>query len=551
MGERVVVAHSDRTTLLQDAIRACRRRRRVTKAVDTTGAEVTGVELLARALVLRRILRRGVLAPDERHVGILVPPTVGAVATNLALALDGRVTVNLNYSLSSELLASSIRQAGIRHVVTSRRFLSHLPLQIDAEHVYLEDLRDSPTRWDKAVSGVLATIVPSRLTLRLLGAHKLRNDDVLTVVFTAGTTGDPKGAELTFGNLAANVAAIGQVIDLRPSDVLLGILPLFHSFGVTYTLWAALIHDVMAAYHTTPLDGRAIGRLCRERKGTILLAPPMFLRTYLRRCAPEDFATLEAVVTGAEKLTSELADAFEARFGIRPVQGYGATEASALIASNVPSNRARGAAAACREETVGRPIPGVRVRAVDLETGAELGPGQPGMLQVRGPNVMKGYLGKPEETAAALRDGWYVTGDIGVVHGDGCVELVGRISRFAKVAGEMVPLVRVEEALAALVPPSADETPAIAVTAVPDPTRGERVVVVHAPLSVSPRDLCRGLAQAGLPNIYLPSPDSFVEVERLPTTGAGKLDLRLLREIALEAFPTVVHAKHGSDGREQ
>jgi acyl-[acyl-carrier-protein]-phospholipid O-acyltransferase/long-chain-fatty-acid--[acyl-carrier-protein] ligase len=529
------------TMLLRDVIRACRKRRRTMKAVDTTGAEVTGVELLARALVLRRLLRRSVLAEEERYVGLLLPPSVAGVVANLALAFDRRVAVNLNYSLSSELIASCIRQAGITHVLTSRRFLEHLALQIDAELVYLEDLRDRPTRRDKALGGALAYAAPDGLLLRFLGLHRLDAGEVLTVVFTAGTTGDPKGAELTYGNFAANVSAIGKVIDLRPSDVLLGILPLFHSFGATMTLWALLAHDVAAAYHTNPLDGRTIGRLCRERKGTILLAPPMFLRTYLNRCAPEDFASLEVVVAGAEKLTSELADAFEERFGIRPVQGYGATEAAALIASNVPPNRARGdAATVCREGTVGRLIPGVRVRAIDLESGAELGPGQAGMLQVSGPNVMKGYLGNSEATAAALQDGWYVTGDVGVIHEDGYLELVGRISRFAKIAGEMVPLVRIEEALAALVPPSSeDDAPRLAVTAVPDPIRGERVIVGHAPLPVAPGELCRQLARSGLPNIFLPSPDSFVEVERLPTTGAGKLDLRRLREIALAAYTPV------------
>lgn len=526
----------NRTTLLRDVVHACRQRRRTTKAVDTTGAEVNGVELLARALVLRRLLRRGVLVPEEQHVGLLLPPSIAGVVANLALALDRRVAVNLNYSLSSELVASCIRQAEIRHVITSRRFMEHLPLEVNAELVYLEDLRDAPTWRDKAIGGALAAAAPAGLLLRLLGADRIASDDVLTVVFTAGTTGEPKGVQLTFGNLAANIAAIGQVIDLRPSDVLLGILPLFHSFGTTMALWAVLTHDVMAAYHPNPLDARRVGQLCREHKGTLLLAPPMFLRSYLRRCPPEDFASLEVVVAGAEKLTGELADAFERHFGVRPVQGYGAAEAAALIASNVPPNRARGAVA-CRDGTVGRPVPGVRVRAVDLETGAELPPEQEGMLQVNGPNVMKGYLGKPEATAAALRDGWYVTGDVGIVHADGCVELLGRISRFAKIAGEMVPLVRVEEALAALLPPPADEVPTVAVTAVPDPARGERIVVVHAPLPTTPAELCRQLARAGEPRIFLPSPDSFVEVERLPTTGAGKLDLRRVREIALAAFP--------------
>ncbi len=533
-------ATSAGATLLRRVIGMCRSRRTV-KIVDSTGAELTGPTLLLRALVLRRILQRR-LATDERYVGILLPPTVAGVVTNLALSLDSRVTVNLNYTLTPALIDSCIRQASIRHIITSRRFLDRTGLQCNADPIFLEDLKDAPTLPDKVTGALLAYAMPIPFLVRLLGVHRLRTDEEMTVIFTSGTTGDPKGAVLTFGNVSANVDTVDRVIHLNRDDVVLGILPFFHSFGFIITLWAALAHDVKAAYHVNPLDARAIGQLCREQKGTILLATPSFLRTYTRRCSPEDFSSVQVVVTGAERLPSDLANAFEQKFGIRPVEGYGTTELAALIASNVPPSRARGSAATvCREGTVGRPVPGVRVKAVDLETGADLRPGEQGMLWATGPNVMKGYLGQPETTAAVIRDGWYVTGDVGIVHADGCIELAGRVSRFAKIAGEMVPLVRIEEALAAIAG-NDDDGPRIAVTAIPDEVRGERIVVVHTPLAHTPHDLRRALVEAGLPNLFIPSAGSFVEVDALPMLGTGKLDLRQIRELALRHFESVAEA---------
>ena len=279
------------STLCATAIAMCRRRLRATKISDTTGASLTGGEVLTRALVLRRLLRRSVLAPDEQNVGVLLPPTAAAVVTNFALTLDNRVVVNLNYTLSSELLNSSIAQAGVRHVLTSRAFLERVPLQLEAELVYLEDFRTAATRRDKIVSAAQAFGMPAKLLIRLLGVHKHRSDDVISIMFTSGTTGDPKGAVLTHGNIETNVRGVDEVIHIDPHDVLIGVLPFFHSFGYAITLWSVLNLDLAAAYHVNPLEAKVIGRLCRERKGTILLATPMFLRTYIRRCEPADFAT--------------------------------------------------------------------------------------------------------------------------------------------------------------------------------------------------------------------------------------------------------------------
>jgi acyl-[acyl-carrier-protein]-phospholipid O-acyltransferase/long-chain-fatty-acid--[acyl-carrier-protein] ligase len=263
----------------------------------------------------------------------------------------------------------------------------------------------------------------------------------------------------------------------------------------------------------------------------------MFLRSYAQRCDPADFATLEAVIAGGERLPPAVADAFTAKFGIRPVEGYGTTETSPLIAANIPPNRAPvDPTLVCRAGTVGKPVPDVRARVTDLESGQDLGPGQAGMLWVAGPNVMQGYLGRPEVTAEVIRDGWYKTGDVAEIDQDGFIRIVGRQSRFAKIGSEMVPHAAVEEALATLVGFDEEGGLKAVVVSVPDPAKGERLVVVHVPLPQPPDELVHGLAQAGLPNLFIPAPDSFVPVDELPHTGTGKLDIRRITRIAQQAM---------------
>ena len=307
-------------------LRMCRRRMRRAKVADSTGVELSGAGLLTRTLVVRRLLRREVLAEDERNVGVLLPPSVGGLVVNAALAVDGRVAVNLNYTVTSEVMNDCIRQCGIRHVLTSRRVMERFNLILDAKVLYLEDFLGKVTLGDKLASAAAAWLAPIGWLERRLGLDKLGPDDLLTIIFTSGSTGRPKGVMLTQQNVASNVAAIDQIVRLADDDVLLGILPLFHSFGYTVTMWTVLSLPPKGIYHYSPLEAREVGKLCRRHGATIMIATPTFLRSYLRRCDPEDFAQLDVVFTGAERLSPELAEAFEERFGVHPVEGYGATE---------------------------------------------------------------------------------------------------------------------------------------------------------------------------------------------------------------------------------
>jgi acyl-[acyl-carrier-protein]-phospholipid O-acyltransferase / long-chain-fatty-acid--[acyl-carrier-protein] ligase len=524
-----------RAHLLNGVVRSLRGWRKLTKATDTTGASLTGGDVLVRALVLRRLLRRSALQPDERRVGVLLPPTCAAAVTNLALTLDGRVVINLNYTLTSTLINKCIAQAGITHVLTSRAFMERVPLELDGELVYLEDFKTAATAVDKAIGAFQAYVMPVGLLTKSLGGEELGPDEPMTILFTSGTTGDPKGVVLTYGNVGSNVDAIDRIIKTRRPDVMLGILPFFHSFGYTVALWTVLLNDVEAAYHSNPLEAQVIGRIVRERKVTILIATPMFFRTFIRRCEPEDFRSVQAAITGAERLPPEVADEFEAKFGMRPTQGYGCTETSPLIAATVPLHRAvPGQSPPIKEGTVGTAAPGVAIKAVDPVTWEEVPPGERGMLLAKGPNVMAGYLDKPEETAKVIRDGWYVTGDYATIDVEGYVTIVGRESRFAKIGGEMVSHLAVEEALTKIVGTTEDGAPRLVVVSAPDRDRGERLIVVHTGLEQTPDELRQALAASDLPNLYIPGGDSYVQIEEMPYIGTGKLDLRKIREVANE-----------------
>jgi acyl-[acyl-carrier-protein]-phospholipid O-acyltransferase/long-chain-fatty-acid--[acyl-carrier-protein] ligase len=310
----------------------------------------------------------------------------------------------------------------------------------------------------------------------------------------------------------------------------LGILPFFHSFGFTGTLFFPLVKGFGAVYHPNPMDARAVGELAARYTATIFVATPTFLQSYIRRVDPGQFGSLRFVLTGAEKLPARVAAAFEEKFGIRPYEAYGCTECSPAVTVNTRDVRAPGIyQVGGKRGRIGHPLPGVSVRIVDPDTIQPLPPGRAGLLLVKGPNVMRGYLGKPEKTAEVLRDGWYRTGDIASVDEDGFLVITDRLSRFAKIGGEMVPLVRIEERLHEL---AGLTQQSLAAAAVPDEKKGERIVVLHTLDAAALAALLAALPSSGLPNLWVPRPSDFRRIDALPVLGTGKLDLRRIRELA-------------------
>ncbi len=458
----------------------------------------------------------------------------GRALANISVTFLGKVAVNLNYSTTQEIVRSAIRQCGMRHVLTSRLFTHKVPLDPgpDVQFIYLEDFRKSITSWERVRTMLSVLLLPGFLQERLTLGPREPSDQLLTVIFSSGSTGEPKGVMLTHGNIAANVESIVQAVDPLPSDRLLGVLPFFHSFGYTVTLWVPLQVGTSTIYHANPLQAREIGDLCREHRCTIFLTTPTFLRSFIKRCGAGDFATLRILLGGAEKMPMSLVQEFKEKFGVTVLEGYGCTELSPAAIVNVPDwQEGNMRQTGNRPGTIGQPVPGVAARIVHKDTLQDLAPGQEGLLLVYGANVMKGYLGNDELTRKKIIDGWYVTGDLAKMDEEGFVTITGREERFAKVGGEMVPLEKVEEEIQAVL---GGLERLVVVTSVPDPKRGERIVVLHLPLEIKPAEVVKKLGERGLPNIYLPGQRDFFEVKELPILGSGKIDLKKCKQMALD-----------------
>jgi acyl-[acyl-carrier-protein]-phospholipid O-acyltransferase / long-chain-fatty-acid--[acyl-carrier-protein] ligase len=491
-----------------------------------------GGALLASILLARRLRKTWA---GQEMVGILLPPSVPGALVNYAATLSGKIPVNLNYTASNETLASCAAQCKLETVITTKLLLEKIPLEVPGKAILLEEAAASPTTGEK-LTALLLWFLPGWWLERVLGGQTRSIDDLATVIFSSGSTGEPKGVMLTHYNIASNIEQMGQTFMLDRTDCLLGVLPFFHSFGFTVTLWLPAVLGIGVAYHPSPLDLSAISEIVRDYGVTFLLATPTFLQAYVRRCSPEDFGSLQFVVVGAEKLPERLALAFEDRFGIRPLEGYGATECSPVVAVNTKDFRAPGfRQVGAKRGRIGHPLPGVSVRIVDADTREPVPAGTRGLLLVRGPNVMKGYLGKPEKTAEVLQDGWYVTGDIAAEDEDGFLTITDRLSRFSKIAGEMVPHIKIEEKLHELAGATEQK---FVVSGVPDGKKGERLVVLHTLGPGEIKSVLERLPEAGLPNLWTPRANQFFHVDDLPHLGTGKLDLRRIRDLAAQFSPS-------------
>ena len=535
-------------------VRSARRHPRRFAMTDATSGKVSFGAALVKTVFLARRLKK--TWRGQTMVGIFLPPSVPGALVNHAALLCGKVPVNLNYTLSETTIAACAKQCDIQTVITSRKFLEKIKLTPPGELIYLEDVAGgtagtvparteteqqhaetvfgAPTVVEKIIAFLLAKFAPFSLLQRVAGQEKeVALDDLATVIFSSGSTGEPKGVMLTHYNILSNLDQFGHILNFTHRDRLLGILPFFHSFGFTVTLCMPAEVGAGVVFHPNPLDARAIGTLVRENAVTILLATPTFLQIYMRGVPSEDFGSLQLVIVGAEKLSERLADAFEQYFGIRPLEGYGTTECAPAVSINLMDFRAAGFhQIGGKRGKIGRVLPGMMARLADPENPWDETPvpaGEPGMLLVRGPNVMLGYLGLPEKTMDVLRHGWYCTGDVATLDEDGFLQITGRLSRFSKIGGEMVPHLKIEEKLQELA--GVAET-VFVVASVPDEKKGERLVVLH---KLAENDLLACLekfAACDLPNLWKPKADAFYRVEQFPLLGTGKLDLRAVKEAA-------------------
>lgn len=516
------------TDLLHTAFMRVARRRWFRLAMaDSTGQTVSYGRALVGSLALGTAIRRS--TPEGAPVGLLLPASVGGALANLAVLMAGRTPINLNFSVGPEALEAAIREAGIQTVITSKRFLAKVSLEPTPAMLFLEDLVRQIGAGARIAAWVEARLLPMAWLRRRHGGRVTTNA-VATVIFSSGSTGQPKGVMLTHANILANVDALAQIFPMGRHDCFIGVLPFFHSFGLTGTLWFPLLQGSSVAYHPNPMDAKTMGELAGTHHASMLISTPTFCQAYLRRCTREQFAHLRYAVVGAEKLREPLARAFRERFGVALLEGYGSTEMAPVIAVNRPDIDHRGEhQVGTKPGSVGHPIPGVAAKVVDRATGEGPLLGREGLLLVKGPNLMQGYLNHPERTAEVIRDGWYVTGDVATIDEEGFITITDRLSRFSKIGGEMVPHVRVEDALNTILGEGCS-----AVTAVPDASRGERLVAFHTRPDVSAEALWERLGQTELPKLWLPRRDSLFHIEAIPMLGTGKVDLRRLRQLATE-----------------
>lgn len=481
--------------------------------------------LLAVALTLGARWRKTI--PEER-VGVVFPSGLGSMLVNLALTLIGKTPVNLNFTAGRMAQEKSISKSGITTIITAGPVIERFP-----EFPWVEntiDLQEESKSIKKPVviwTLLRIILLPSSWLMGLFKVSRSGGEATAGLLFSSGSTGDPKGVELTHRNIIANCAQIESCGLLVPSEKLLAFLPTFHSFGFTVTLWYPLLHGLKVVYLPSPLDTKKIADVVEAEQATVLVATPTFLRPYFKRIDPEKLKSLRFVVAGAEKTPKGFAERWVDIFGCEYLEGYGLTETSPVVACNLPhldSGQVRS-----RLGSVGKLFPGMRAKVVDPVTGEGKAVDEQGILCLQGPNVFNGYLDDEKATRACFLDGWFVTGDLGRIDEDGFLFIEGRVSRFSKIGGEMVPHGTVEQTVMEVFSLEDSAEPLVAVTGVNDEQKGERLVLLSA-VEIKPDSLRQRLLEKGIPNLWVPK--TIKRVDAIPCLASGKLDLRRLKELA-------------------
>ncbi len=499
--------------------------------LDSTGKELSYGKVLIASLLLSRLIKKRYCI-NERMVGVILPSTIGGALANIGILMANKLPVNLNFTALRESVSSAISLCEIKTIITSKVFIEKAKIERQDGMIYLEDILKEIRPIEKIVTTIAVFLVPAFAIKRLYIRPKDTIDDLSTVIFSSGSTGEPKGIMLSHFNILSNILGFNQIFQLTKGDRVMGILPFFHSFGFTGTLWFPILSGFGAIYHPNPLDSKTIGELIERHKATILISTPTFYQGYIRKCTRGQFASLRYAIVGAEKLKMPLAKEFKEKFGIELLEGYGCTECSPVVSVNVPDYKdATHVQIGRKLGTIGLPIPGVSLKIVDPDTFKKLPNGEEGLLLVKGPNIMMGYLNQPEKTKEVIRDGWYCTGDIAFIHNDGFVEIKDRLSRFSKIAGEMVPHIYIEDAIHNVLNTS---EPRCVVTSVYSEKKGERLVVLYTDIEMEIEDILERMKGMEIPNLWIPKKDSFIKIDTIPLLGSGKLDLKKIKMIAQE-----------------
>ncbi len=513
---------------------------------DLCMADSTGVELSGNRFITGTLLMANKLKPKIGHmpnIGVILPTSVGGSMGNMALLSLGRTIVNLNYSSGTPSLLHAIKAANIETVVTSKQFIAKLKAKgfdltevLDrVEVIYLEETKEKIGKLESITKLLAVKLMPAWM-LKLFYIHARESNDTAAILFSSGSEGNPKGIELTHKNIMGNIKQITTLINPTDEDVMLGTLPIFHSFGLTVTTLMPLIEGIPVVCHPDPTDGFGIGKIAAKYEATMLFATATFFRLYTRnrKLHPLMFKDLRIIIAGAEKLPEEIRKAFKEKFGHEIFEGYGATETTPVASVNIPDVLLPDTwkpQIGNKPGTVGLPVPGSSFKIVDPETFEELSMGEDGMVLIGGTQIMKGYLGDPEKTASVIKEiegiRWYVTGDKGRLDEDGFLTIVDRYSRFAKIGGEMVSLGLVEQEINKVI----TEEEKIAVTAIPDEKKGEAVVLLfEGEREID--EVMHAIGSLGMNPLFVPS--KAYKVDEIPVLGTGKADFKGAKKLAQE-----------------
>jgi acyl-[acyl-carrier-protein]-phospholipid O-acyltransferase/long-chain-fatty-acid--[acyl-carrier-protein] ligase len=491
-------------------------------------------------LALSWLLSRRVLSwTDRKRVGILFPPGIACTIANLAVVLAGKVPVNLNFTLGRASSEACLAQAEIDCILSTQRVqmkLADFPWPSSGVIDVVNVLKALPKA--KAFALIAAIqVTPAKWLARRLKVPSVGGDREASLLFTSGSSGEPKGVVLTHRNILGNCLQIDASQLLPRGEKLLASLPIFHSFGFTVTLWYALLRGCTVVTVPSPLEFKKVAESIAAESATILVGTPTFLRPYIRHVAPEKLKSLKYAITGAEKSPDGFADLWQRTFDCLYFEGYGLTETSPVVSINLPhlpvnSDSHLSEHSRSKPGSVGRLMPGQAACIVDPDTMDPLPVVQTGLLLLKGPNVFGGYLNDVERTAEVMHQGWFVTGDLARFDEDGYLFIEGRLSRFSKIAGEMVPHGTIEHALIAGFDLVDSDLPMLAIGARPDASKGEALVLLSV-LDIKLSDVRAKLSAAGYSNLWIPR--EIRRVEYIPTLATGKLDLRGIQALCAEA----------------
>ena len=478
-------------------------------------------QILLKSSVLSRLMSRDSQINDP--VGLLLPNANTTVLSFFALQSIARIPAMLNYTMGYKGLLSSIETAQIKTVYTSKRFIQLAKLENLAQLleqqvqlIYLEDLRQYLT-WQDKLYGIFCSLMP-----KLFYAPQwqtVQPDDPAVILFTSGSEGVPKGVVLSHQNIMANITQLGTTIDFNKNDIILNALPLFHSFSLTAATLVSLLNGMKVFLYPSPLHYRIIPEVAYNINATMLFGTNTFLKGYAKFAHNYDFYSIRYVFAGAEAVQKETAELYTEKFGLRILEGYGATETSPVISMNTPLEYKTG--------SVGQILPGIQYQ---LKPIAGIVPG--GQLFVKGPNIMKGYLrneqpGVLEPAASEFGKGWYDTGDIVDIDNDNYISIKGRVKRFAKIGGEMVSLSAVEEIVSKCWPDTLH-----AVVNIPDAAKGEQLVLLTTREEAQKKELSAFAKENAYAALMIPN--KIIMLETLPLLGSGKTDYPKVKEIALQ-----------------